>query len=147
MKRAKTKLLKPAGKGNRPNQALPISEAEEQKINDAGQLGLTSPDALQCTLWWHMTVLFGHRGRDQSRQLKWGDVQLKTDSSGADSLEFNEWLAKTRGGGTVSGSRGFNPKAFENLKKQQRCPIQAYKLFAARRPAAEYSSLSFYRLF
>ena len=47
VKRAKTKLLKPAGKGTRPNQALPISGVEEQKINDAGQLGLTSPDALQ----------------------------------------------------------------------------------------------------
>ena len=135
VKRAKMKILKSAGKGNRPIQALPISEAEEQMLYDAGQFGLTGPDALQRTLWWHMTVLFGHRGRDESRQLKWGDVQLKTDSSGTSYLEFNERLTKTRDGGTVSGSRAFNPKAFENFENPQRCPIQAYKLFAARRPA------------
>ena len=41
-------------------------------LYDTSQFGLTSPDALQRTLWWHMTVLFGHRGGDESRQLKWG---------------------------------------------------------------------------
>ena len=77
VKRAKMKILKSAGKRNRPNQALPISEAEEQMLYDADQFGLTSPDALQCTLCWHMAVLFGRVGGDESRQLKWGGVQLK----------------------------------------------------------------------
>ena len=64
-----------------------------------GQFGLTNPESLQRTLWWHMTLLFGHRGRDESRQLKWGDVQLKSDSTGQEYLEFNERGTKTRDGG------------------------------------------------
>lgn len=136
VKKAKLKVLKSAGKGNRPNQALPISQEEEDALYAAGQFGLSSPEALQRTLWWHMTVLFGHRGRDESRQLKWGDVQLKTDSSGTEYLEFNERLTKTRDGASTSGSRAFSPKAFENKENKDRCPVAAYKLFAARRPEA-----------
>ena len=135
VKRAKLKLLKSTGKGNRPHQALAITEEEEQTLYATGQFGLNSPEALQRTLWWHMTMLFGHRGRDESRQLKWGDVQLKTDTTGDEYLEFNERLTKTRDGGAVSGSRAFNPKAFANTGDPQRCPVQAYKLFGAHRPA------------
>ena len=83
---------------------------------DADQLGLTNPEALQRTLWWHMAVLFGHRGHDESRQLKWGNVHLKTDFSGANYLEFNGRLTKIRNGGAVSGNRLSAPKLSKMLK-------------------------------
>ena len=39
VERAEMKILKSAGKRNRPNPAFPISEAGEQMLYDAGQFG------------------------------------------------------------------------------------------------------------
>ena len=81
-----------------------------------------------------MTVLF-RRGGDQSRQLKWGGVQLKTDSSGATYLEFNEQLTKTKDGEPSRKAGLSTPKPLKIFGNPQICPIQAYKLLLARRPA------------
>ena len=82
VKKAKDKVLKADGKGNRPFHSTYVSHEEEEKLYEAGELGCESPESLQRTMWWHTTLLFGHRGRQECRQLQWGDVLLKTDENG-----------------------------------------------------------------
>ena len=135
VKRAKLKVLKTTGKGNRPHRAAPITRQEEDKLYESGQLGLASPMSLLTTVWMLTTMLFGHRGRQECRQLKWGDIKLQKDENGREYLEFNERLTKTRDGGESSGSRHFAPKSFENEANPARCPVAAYKEYAKRRPA------------
>ena len=75
MKKAKPKLLRTAGKGNRPNRAF----EEEETLFEGGEFGLGNPVPLQGTVWCLTSLYFGHRGRDESRKLKRGDIELKTD--------------------------------------------------------------------
>ena len=134
VKRAKLKVLKADGKGNRPNRSAAISREEEDKLYETGQLGYSTPMSLLRTVWMLTTMLFGHRGRNESRQMLWGDVKLKKDENGREYLEFNERLTKTRDGSGEGGSRPFCPKAFENRETPERCPVTAYKEYAKRRP-------------
>ena len=53
----------------------------------------------QILIFFYMTSCFGFRGSDESRQLTWGDVELKEDVNGIEYLEFSERLTKTRTGG------------------------------------------------
>lgn len=133
-KAAKVKKLKAAGKGNRPQRAMPISIADEKKMWENGQMGSHSPMALTRAVWYQLSMSFGLRGRHEARQMAWGDVTLKTDSDGDEYLEFSERLTKTRTGGENTGSRAFSPKAFQGENKQQ-CPVYLYKEYARRRPA------------
>ena len=134
VKKAKLKLLKSEGKGNRPMHATALTKAEEDQLYATGQFGLNSPQALQRTVWWLTTLLFGHRGRNESRQMKWGDIQVKKDESGREYLEFTERCTKTRNGDVDGGSRAFAPKAFETPENPARCPVRTYKEYARRRP-------------
>ena len=52
VKKAKLKVLKSDGKGNRPNRATSLSEEEERLLFQTGQMGLETPEALQRTIWW-----------------------------------------------------------------------------------------------
>ena len=135
VKGAKLKVIKSDGKGNRPNRTTSLSEEEEMLLFEKGQLGWETPEALQRTIWWLTTILFGHRGRDEARQLRWGDIILK-EEGGVKFLEFVERQTKTRDGGETSGTRAFPPKAFENTEDPQRCPVRTYMEFAKRRPDA-----------
>ena len=99
-----------------------------------GEFGLETPEALQRTMWWHATLLFGHRGRQESRQMQWGDIQLKIDASGQEFLEFKERVTKSRSGGAAADSRSFAPKAFKNKENAARCPVETFKRFASHRP-------------
>ena len=131
VKKAKIKALKADGKGNRPFHSTYVSHEEEEKLYEAGELGFESPETLQRTMWWHTTLLFGHRGRQESRQLQWSDILLKTDENGQEYLEFSERLTKTRSGGTSADSRALAPKAFSNKNDPRHCPVETYRTFSA----------------
>lgn len=130
---AKRKELSSQGFGNKPNKAEPLTEKDEELLWESGELGLHSPRSLSNTVWYHCTKLFGFRGGDESRQLKWGDVSLKVDENNDEYLEFNERNTKTRQGNSAH-SRPFTPKAFSNKSNTSRCPVAAYKLYAKHRP-------------
>lgn len=53
---------------------------------------------------------FGLRGRHKHEQMLWGDINLKTDLTGTENLEFNERATKTRNG--TRDFRPFPPKMF-----------------------------------
>ena len=95
MKRAKLKVLKADRKGNRPNHTTALNRDEEDMLFQSGQLRWDSPAALQRSIWWPTTIHFGHGGRDEARQLQWGDIQLKTDKGNEEYyLEFQERSTK-----------------------------------------------------
>jgi hypothetical protein len=55
-----------------------------------------NPKALVNTMWLNCTMHFGLRGRHELTQILWGDIVLKTDTSGVGYLEFHERSTKTR---------------------------------------------------
>ncbi|KAL9978606.1 hypothetical protein ACROYT_G016142 [Oculina patagonica] len=69
----KRQLLRDFGKGNRPQAARPLTDAEEDLMFERGEFGDQDPEVLQRTVWWLLSLHFGFRARDESRKLKWGD--------------------------------------------------------------------------
>ena len=67
-------------KGNRPHAAKELFNAEEDLLFRTGEFGTENLDALQRTAWWLLALHFGFRARDESRELKWGDIVLQTDN-------------------------------------------------------------------
>ena len=95
-------LVQKPGKGNRPNATRSLTdEEEEDKLFKSGQFGVSSPESPQRVLWWFLSLHFGFRARDESRKLRWGDVELQQDPF-QDSREMLVWInergTKTRMG-------------------------------------------------
>lgn len=129
---SKRKYLRQQGKGNRPNQADPFTKEEIDMLYQKGLLGGGNAKSLSNTVFLNNSMYFGMRSRTEHEHLRWGDVELKTTSSGEQYLEYSERATKTRTG-VNSDSRAFPPKMFED-KGNQRCPIQMYMLYAQKRP-------------
>ena len=134
VKRAKLKILKAGGKGNRPNRSAAIRRDQEEKLYGTGKLGYSTLISLLrsvCRMVTITTMLFGHRERNESRQMLWGYVTLQKGENGKECLEISERLTKTRGGGEGDGgSRAFRQKAFDNRQGQERCPVTTYKEYS-----------------
>ena len=67
------------GKGNKPQAACELTEAEKDKLFECGEFGTSNSTILQRTLWWTIALHFGFRAHDESRRLKSGDVTLEKD--------------------------------------------------------------------
>lgn len=128
-------LVQKAGKGNKPNATRSLTDEEEDKLFRSGQFGSSSPEALQRTMWWFLSLHYGFRARDESRKLCWGDVELQQDPV-QDGREMLVWLnergTKTRKGQENGHQRAFQPKIYAT--NTERCPIRFYKLFKSHRP-------------
>ena len=113
-----------------------MSDEEENVLFASGEFGDSTPQALQTTVWWLLSMHFGFRARDESRKLQWGDIELQKDpTTGVEMLVFlTERGTKTRTGKERGHQRAFQPKAFAT--KTDRCPVKYYKLFRSHRPAA-----------
>ena len=79
--KAKRRQLRKEGKGNKPNATVPLTENDVQKFFEENQFGMHNPEALSRTMWYLITLHFGHRARHEARQLKFGDILLKFDKS------------------------------------------------------------------
>ena len=102
---------------------------------DNGDFGDQCLETLQRTVWWLLSPHFGFRARDETRKLKWGDVELGID--GETGLEELVWLAergsKCRDSKDVGhAGRAFLPKA--EATNNSWCPIKHYKAFRSHRP-------------
>lgn len=62
-------------------------------------------------MWLNTTVHIGLRGRQEHVQMLWGDIELNTDNSGVQYLEFHERTTKTRQG-VSRDTRAFSPKMY-----------------------------------
>ena len=130
----KRQLVEEFAKGNRPQAARALTEAEEDLLFDQGLFGDHNPEVLQRTIWWAIALHFGFRARDESRKLKWGDVGLSSDpETGNEVLVWkSERGSKTRHGN--GHQRAFFPTA--QATNNRRCPVSLYKAFASHRPEA-----------
>ena len=84
---SRRKQLTKLGKGNKPNATRPLSNEEVDLLYRCGYFGSENPASLQRTVWWQITKHFGHRARDESRQLKFGDIKIEKNP-----LTYTEYL-------------------------------------------------------
>ena len=75
---------------------------------EAGEFGDSYPVALQRTVWWFLSLHFGFRARDESRKLRWGDVQLQQQNDGQEVLV---WLAERGTKTRHSPERGYQRRS------------------------------------
>ena len=132
---SRRKELTKLGKGNKENAARSISPEEVDFLFATGYFGTANPVVLQRSVWWFLTQHFGHRARDEGRQLKYGDIKIEREFQSGN--EYLIWLTerstKTRTGERPLGhKRAFNPKAFAT--GTERCPVNFFKQFASHRP-------------
>ncbi|XP_033731021.1 uncharacterized protein KIAA1958 homolog [Pecten maximus] len=136
--KAKQKVLKKEGKGNRAKKSEPITDTEIQILYEKKLLGPSTPESLLNTVWLNNSLHFGLRGMQEHYNLKWGDVQLKSASDGTEYLELNERQTKTLTGENLCDVRQVSPKMFATNDTD--CdPINIYKRYAAHRPM-DYSN-------
>ncbi len=132
--KSKQKSLKNMGMGDFPNAAEYLDPEEEEKIWNS--LDLNDPEGLQNAMWLVIQKHCALRGSESAKQLKWGDVTLKTDPNHNEILEFTERRTKTRNGTDLDNMRAFKPCLFATPAIPDRCPVNIYKRFRAHRPAA-----------
>ena len=122
---AKRKNLVKQRWGNKQNACRHLTD-KEAKLFKAEDFGCRSPQALQCTLWWFLSMNFGFRARYESRKL-WLGYILKTDPETG--REVLVWRAE-RGSKTCQVLEGghrrqFNPRIYAT--DTERCPVLFYK--------------------
>ena len=135
--KTKQKELKRQGKGNKPKATTALSDEEIDILYNEKVLGLSSPQALVNTVWLNNMLHFGLRGCKEQRELRWGDVVLKSDSEGKQYLEYSvERQTKTRTGENPRNQREVKPRMYQNktTESAERDPVQVYKAYKDKRP-------------
>lgn len=131
---ARRKSLVNNGKGNKPQASRALTDSEEDLLFNSGSFGDRSPEILQRTIWWLLSLHFGFRARDESRKLRWGDVELQQQQDGQEMLVWvGERGTKTRLGQEYGHQRAFQPKAYAT--GNEKCPVKLYKKFKSHRPS------------
>ncbi|CAB4013850.1 zinc finger MYM-type 2-like [Paramuricea clavata] len=132
----KQRELKSHGKGNKPNAAEPLTDDDINDLYAKKVLGIHAPRPLLNIVWLNNCVFFGMRPGKEQRDLSWGDLQLKTDSSGTRFIQFTtERQTKTRTGENPRNRREVKPVMYENKENPERCPVTAYLKYKEERPA------------
>ena len=116
LQRSESHLFTSTAKGNKPQAAQAIDE--DEALFEAGEFGDSNPVALQRTVWWFLSLHFGFRARDESRKLRWGDVQLQQQNDGQEVLV---WLAE-RGTKTRHGQERGHQRVFQRKFNQRFLP-------------------------
>jgi hypothetical protein len=113
-----------------------LEEDEEEKMWDKGVLGVSTPFALQFSVWFYFTLMMGLRGRDEHRGIKFGDIHLKCDVNNKEFLELTERSSKTRDGTLVNDRRATVQKIFCTCDSTgaDRCIVEIWKAFVSHRP-------------
>ena len=132
--KAKKMSLKKDGKGRKANASEPVTRESENKLYETGQMGMKSPGSLQLSVFYHLGKLFGLRGRDEPRNIKYGDVVLRQSGDGTEYLELHERASKTMDGSGKDDYRSTVPRLFAVDGPAEKCPVALFKEFCRRRP-------------
>ena len=132
--KSESRELRKQGKGNKPNATVALTNEDVERVFEENQFGVHEPEVLARTMWFLLTLHFGHRARHEARQIKFGDIALKKDeASGEEYLEWTtERVSKTRHGDENEHQRSFRPKAYKT--GDRKCPVSCFKEFVYRRP-------------
>ena len=81
-------------------------------------------------------IHFGVRGCKEQKELRWGDIVLKTDSDGKEYLECFERQTKTRTGEDPRNQRPIKPRMYANNDaiSVDRDPVHVSKMYKEKRP-------------
>ena len=131
--KSKRRELRKQGKGNKPNATVALTNEDVERIFEENQFGVHEPEVLARTMWFLLTLHFGHRARHEARQIKFGDIALKKDEASGEE-------SKTCHGDENEHQRSFRPKAYET--GDRKCPVSCFKEFVYRRPEEAKSSES-----
>lgn len=134
--KAKQKQLKRHGLGNRPKATTALTDDEIEILFDKRLLGISSPQALLNTVWLNNMIHFGVRGCKEQKELRWGDIVLKTDGDGKEYLEYFERQTKTRPGEDPRNQRPIKPRMYANNDaiSVDRDPVHVSKMYKEKRP-------------
>ena len=108
--------------------------SEEDRLWSTRPLRCDKAWNTEFTLWYHFTKFFGLRGRDEHRQLKFGDIELVTTMQSRKYLAFNERTTKTQDGVNADDRRETKPKL--NSTGSDRDPVAVFGKFVAKRPTS-----------
>ena len=124
--KAKQKQLKRYGLGNRPKATTALTDNKIEILFDKKFHGLSSPQALLNTMWLNNMIHFGLRRCKEQKELRWGDIILKTDSDGKEYLEYFACQTKTRTGEDPQNKRPIRPQMYatNNAISIDRDPVQ-----------------------
>lgn len=135
--KAKQKELKRHGLGNRPKpQRLLRTTKLRFYLTKSCLHGLSSPQALLNAVWLNNMIRVGLRRCKEQKELRWGDVFLKTDSDDKEYLEYFGRQTKTRTGQDSRNQRAIKPRMHANNDaiSVDRDPVHVYKMYKEKRP-------------
>ena len=138
---AKMKYLKKQGLGRQKRASECITANDEDLLKEKKFLGIETPESLQFSVYYYFSKGFGLRGRDEHRQMKFGDVSVKNMNDGTKYLELKERKSKTMDGSKVNDHRQTRPKIFETDGSEMD-PVKIFIEFTSRRPASAKSEES-----
>ena len=131
------KRLQSLGIGAKKRQAEPLTEEEEERLWQTGQLGEHSPQALLDTMLFMHGVYFALRSGQEHRNLRFDPAQVELiESPGQRAyLRYTEDISKNNPGGLKG--RKYKPKVViqhENLDNPDRCFVRLFRLYQSKCP-------------
>ena len=119
--------------------------AEKEHLWKTGQLGDAILRIIQFTLWFFSTKVFGLRGKNGHRQLKYGYVTLRTTLKGREYMEYAE--KESRKPETVKNlliTEVRQPRLYSD--GTSRDPVMVCKKFLEKRPEKSEKNNSLFYL-
>ena len=111
--KSKRRELRKQGKGGRPNATEALSNEDIELIFNENQFGIHDPDVLSRTMWFLLTLHFGHRARHEARQMKFGDIILRKDEASGRS----SWSGKLKERARPATAMKMNTEGVSNQKR------------------------------
>ena len=96
------------------------------------KLGLENPESLVNTAWFYIVLYFGKRGRENQREMKASDLQLKTTTGGLKYFVLNERATKNHRGG-ISDNEDETQSVTMAWSGRPRCPVTCLENYLAKR--------------
>ena len=131
------KRLQSLGIGAKRRQAEPLTEEEEEKLWQTGQLGDHSPQALVDTMLFMHGIYFALRSDHEHRNLRFEPAQVDlVDRAGERAyVRYTEDISKNNPGG-LKGRKN-KPKVvthYENSENPSRCFVRLFRLYQSKCP-------------
>ena len=104
--------LRKDGKGRQANASEPVIKQSENKLYETDQMGMKNPGSLQLSVFYHLGKLFGLRGKDDPRIIKYGDVVPRQSGDGTEYLELHERASTTMDGSGKEDFKSTVPSLF-----------------------------------
>ena len=130
------RTLRKEGKGNKPNRARSLTDAEEEELWASGQLGFHSPRSLVNTVFFTFCMGNAMRGREKHHSMQIEDLEIQTTDEGKRYIYYRYGNTKTNPGGLSFKPKKISAKLFEKLDDPHRCPIRIFNEYIRRRPAS-----------